>query len=353
MRLFVCGGAGFIGSDFIRRMLAKHADWEIVCYDKLTYAGNLDNLLPVAEDPRYSFVRGCICSRDEVDGGARRGGTRRRDRELRRRDARRPLDRLARGLPLHRRHRHPQPARTRARARHRAHGAGLDRRGLRLHRVRLVLRDRPAAAVEPVLGVQGRAATCRCSRTTPRTARRRSSRAARTPTGPTSTPRSSSRSSSPTRSRARSCRSTATASTCATGCTSTTTRTASRPRCCAASPGRSTTSAVATSARTARSRPSSSTSSGSSWDDSVRQVTDRPGHDRRYSISCERARRELGWEPVVDFEAGLRETIRWYRDNEPVVEQDQARDRRVRRLAQALVRGAGLARAVRVPDRGR
>ena len=45
MRLLVCGGAGFIGSAFVARMLAKHADWEIVCYDKLTYAGNLDNLL--------------------------------------------------------------------------------------------------------------------------------------------------------------------------------------------------------------------------------------------------------------------------------------------------------------------
>ncbi len=51
------------------------------------------------------------------------------------------------------------------------------------------------------------------------------------------------------------------------------------------------------------------------WDESVRQVTDRPGHDRRYSISCDKARAELGWSPAVDFEDGLRETIRWYRDN--------------------------------------
>ena len=61
MRLVVCGGAGFIGSAFVRRVLAKHADWEVLVYDKLTYAGNLDNLAPVADDPRYSFVRGCIC----------------------------------------------------------------------------------------------------------------------------------------------------------------------------------------------------------------------------------------------------------------------------------------------------
>jgi dTDP-glucose 4,6-dehydratase len=58
MRLLVCGGAGFIGSDFVRRLLGKHDDLEVVCFDKLTYAGNLDNLLPVAEDPRYSFVHG-------------------------------------------------------------------------------------------------------------------------------------------------------------------------------------------------------------------------------------------------------------------------------------------------------
>ena len=46
------------------------------------------------------------------------------------------------------------------------------------------------------------------------------------------------------------------------------------------------------------------------------QVPDRPGHDRRYSLECDKAREALGWEPAVDFEDGLRETIRWYRDNE-------------------------------------
>ena len=61
MRLVVTGGAGFIGSDFVRRMLAKHDDWEIVNFDKLTYAGNLENLRDVDDDPRYTFVRGDIC----------------------------------------------------------------------------------------------------------------------------------------------------------------------------------------------------------------------------------------------------------------------------------------------------
>jgi dTDP-glucose 4,6-dehydratase len=70
MKLLVSGGAGFIGSDFVRRMLSKHDDLEIVCLDKLTYAGNLDNLKAVEADPRYSFVRGDICDRAAVEAAA-------------------------------------------------------------------------------------------------------------------------------------------------------------------------------------------------------------------------------------------------------------------------------------------
>ncbi|MCC6628834.1 MAG: dTDP-glucose 4,6-dehydratase [Chloroflexi bacterium] len=58
-RLLVTGGAGFIGSAFVRRSLAHH-DGEVVVLDKLTYAGNLGNLAPVAADPRYHFVQGDI-----------------------------------------------------------------------------------------------------------------------------------------------------------------------------------------------------------------------------------------------------------------------------------------------------
>ncbi len=47
----------------------------------------------------------------------------------------------------------------------------------------------------------------------------------------------------------------------------------------------------------------------------IERVADRPGHDRRYSIACDKLR-GLGWDTHVDFEQGLRETIRWYRDNE-------------------------------------
>lgn len=60
MRLLVCGGAGFIGSNFVRHMLNSHPDYFIVNFDKLTYAGNLDNLTDVSDNPNYVFVQGDI-----------------------------------------------------------------------------------------------------------------------------------------------------------------------------------------------------------------------------------------------------------------------------------------------------
>jgi dTDP-glucose 4,6-dehydratase len=45
-------------------------------------------------------------------------------------------------------------------------------------------------------------------------------------------------------------------------------------------------------------------------------VTDRLGHDRRYAVDCSRASAELGWNPEIEFEEGLRETVKWYQDNE-------------------------------------
>ncbi|HEX8185963.1 MAG TPA: dTDP-glucose 4,6-dehydratase [Blastocatellia bacterium] len=67
MRLFITGGAGFIGSNFIRHLLATERNYKIVNFDKLTYAGNLDNLSDVSDDENYSFVRGDICDRRAVD----------------------------------------------------------------------------------------------------------------------------------------------------------------------------------------------------------------------------------------------------------------------------------------------
>jgi len=61
VKLVVTGGAGFIGSNFIRHVLAAHADDSIVNLDKLTYAGNLKNLADVTDSPRYRFVHGDVC----------------------------------------------------------------------------------------------------------------------------------------------------------------------------------------------------------------------------------------------------------------------------------------------------
>ncbi|MCL2216620.1 MAG: dTDP-glucose 4,6-dehydratase [Defluviitaleaceae bacterium] len=65
--LLITGGAGFIGSNFIFYMLAKHRDIRIVNLDALTYAGNLSTLSPISNDPRYSFVKGNICDRTLLD----------------------------------------------------------------------------------------------------------------------------------------------------------------------------------------------------------------------------------------------------------------------------------------------
>lgn len=64
MNLLVCGGAGFIGSNFIHHMMDKYVDYKIVNYDKLTYAGNLNNVKEFDADPRYAFVRGDIVDLD-------------------------------------------------------------------------------------------------------------------------------------------------------------------------------------------------------------------------------------------------------------------------------------------------
>ena len=61
--LLVTGGCGFIGANFVRLVLADQPNWRVVNLDKLTYAGNLDNLREVTDHPRYSFVRGDICDR--------------------------------------------------------------------------------------------------------------------------------------------------------------------------------------------------------------------------------------------------------------------------------------------------
>lgn len=66
--ILVTGGAGFIGSNFILHMLKTHKDISIINLDKLTYAGNLENLAEVEKDPRHTFVQGDICDEGLVKG---------------------------------------------------------------------------------------------------------------------------------------------------------------------------------------------------------------------------------------------------------------------------------------------
>ncbi len=66
MKYLVTGGAGFIGSAFVRLCLRERPDIEIVNLDKLTYAGNLENLAEVSDSPRYTFVKGDIAELDFV-----------------------------------------------------------------------------------------------------------------------------------------------------------------------------------------------------------------------------------------------------------------------------------------------
>ena len=70
--ILVTGGAGFIGSNFIHHLLRAHPGIQIVNYDVLTYAGNLENLEDVADDQRYRFVRGDICDSEAVLGALKK-----------------------------------------------------------------------------------------------------------------------------------------------------------------------------------------------------------------------------------------------------------------------------------------
>ena len=65
--ILVTGGAGFIGSNFIKFILDKHPDYKIISVDALTYAGNLENLKDVSGNPNYTFIRGDIMDREKID----------------------------------------------------------------------------------------------------------------------------------------------------------------------------------------------------------------------------------------------------------------------------------------------
>lgn len=67
MKIFVAGGAGFIGSNFIRHIFKKHKNVGILNYDKLTYSGNLDNLKDIEKDKRHKFVRGDVADKKRLE----------------------------------------------------------------------------------------------------------------------------------------------------------------------------------------------------------------------------------------------------------------------------------------------
>ncbi|MFA5936176.1 MAG: dTDP-glucose 4,6-dehydratase [Patescibacteria group bacterium] len=66
MKLLITGGAGFIGSNFVYHVLRTHPEDHVTVLDALTYAGNMENLKPLENDPRFRFVKGDICDRDLV-----------------------------------------------------------------------------------------------------------------------------------------------------------------------------------------------------------------------------------------------------------------------------------------------
>src|SRR3989338_10133709 len=66
MKMFVTGGAGFIGSNFIRYWVGAHPEDEVVNFDALTYAGNLENLKDIEANPRYHFFKGDLANPDDL-----------------------------------------------------------------------------------------------------------------------------------------------------------------------------------------------------------------------------------------------------------------------------------------------
>lgn len=315
MKLLVCGGAGFIGSAFVRRMLSKHADIKIAVYDKLTYAGNLENLAPVADDPRYSFSRGCICDAEAVATALDASGAV---------DA---IVNFAAETHVDRSIDDPE--------------SFLRTDIFGTHTLLEAVRERGIAkmvqvSTDEVYGSIDDGSFCETDRINPSSPYSASKAggdlqvlAYHTTYG---TPAVITRGSNtygpyqypekliplfvtnalegeklPLYGDGLNVRDWLHVDDHADGIEAALLR---------GEPGE-VYNIGGGNERTNREITSIILDElGLDWDESVRQVTDRPGHDRRYSIACDKAREQLGWKPAVDFESGLRETLRWYRDNE-------------------------------------
>lgn len=66
MKIIVTGGAGFIGGNFVHYMLGKYNDYQIICLDALTYAGNIETIEPVMDNPHFTFIKGDIADREFI-----------------------------------------------------------------------------------------------------------------------------------------------------------------------------------------------------------------------------------------------------------------------------------------------
>ena len=156
MNLLVTGGAGFIGSSYVRLVRRARPDDLVVNVDALTYAGNLENLRDLEGDARPR-VRARRHPRRRRDARAVPAPRDRRHRQLRRREPRRSQHPVGGAVPRHQRRRHAAPARGGARRRRAPLRAGVDRRGLRNPRPdRGVRGDHADLAAQPLLGQQGR-----------------------------------------------------------------------------------------------------------------------------------------------------------------------------------------------------
>ena len=305
VRILVTGGAGFIGTHFVRRLAA--AGDEVVVLDKLTYSGNPANLEGVA----HEFHQGDIADPEAVARGRRRAATRSSTSPPRRTSTARSSRPASSSTPT-------SSGRTSCSSGRARRGRGSSRsrptRSTATSADGGVDRGRPAAAVEPVRGVEGgrRPAGARVRahlrRRTPR------SRAARTRTGRTSTRRSSSRSSSRTRSTASRCPSTATGARRATGSTSTTTAPAIELVLREGAPGEVYNVGGGEERENVEVTRRILELTGA--DESlVRHVEDRPGPRPALLARLVEARARSAGRRQRRFEEGLAETVAWYRDN--------------------------------------